>query len=204
MAADRPSSQQIIALEQKAFSVAFQTFNSADRPELVYHSWTHTQKVYNDALQLCKAMHIDPFVTSEIGISALFHDIGHFTCDYGHEHVSAEMARIFLIDHHSTDISAIIEQNILATENGQMPATLSQRILKDADLLYIAEPHFLDNAELLRKEWAIRRGITFSDKDWLLSNLSFLSAHEFFTSYAKDNYNAQKQRNIEHLHSLLS
>lgn len=184
--------------------MAREMFDSKDTTELIYHNWSHTEKVHRDALLICHAMRIDPEMTSAIGISALFHDLGHFQCDNGHEAVGAEMAASFLAQNQSHTYIEDVSQNILATAMGATPATIGQQILKDADLLYIAEPHFLEIAELLRQEWAIRRGITFNNQEWLTSNLHFLSAHEFFTPYAYDKYNAQKQLNIEHLKLLLA
>jgi predicted metal-dependent HD superfamily phosphohydrolase len=203
MDSGRPSIS-IIALEQKAFVTVQEMFESTDSVELTYHNWSHTEKVYRDALLLCNALQISPEQTSAIGISALFHDLGHFQCDAGHEAVGAQMAVDFLSHNQSHAYIKEISENILTTAMGVSPTTIGQQILKDADLLYIAEPHFLEIAELLRQEWAIRRGIAFNEHDWLLSNLHFLSAHEFYTPYAYDKYNAQKQRNIEHIKHLLA
>jgi HD superfamily phosphodiesterase len=204
MDSGRHSSISIIALEQKAFSTVQEIFESRDSAELIYHNWSHTEKVHRDALLICNAMQIDPEQTSAIGISALFHDLGHFQCVEGHEAVGAQMAVDFLSHNQSHAYTEDVSENILTTAIGSAPTNMGQQILKDADLLYIAEPHFLEIAELLRQEWAIRRGITFNEQDWLLSNLHFLSAHEFFTPYANDKYSAQKQRNIEHIKHLLA
>lgn len=204
MASDRNQFHSSQPLVLKAFAFANNLFVSDQRPELIYHSWVHTSKVYHDAMKICDAMKVGEVQKSKLAIAALFHDLGHFVCDYGHELESSKMATAFLIENEREDWGEEISSIIMATENGAVPLNQSQQIMKDADLLYIAEFNILETAELLRKEWQLRRGMVFTDAEWIRSNIEFLSAHQFYTDYVNETYNVQKEHNLRLLLQLVA
>ncbi len=179
------------------------------RPELIFHDYTHTSEVARNAAKIGIAEKLSDEEQELVVLAAWFHDTGYTVQCEDHEKFSCKIAREYLlrINYPEENIEAI-EKCIMATKMPQSPATLLEKIICDADLLHLGKKSFSDKNELFRLEIEKTKGKTYSEHKWLMSSLDFISHHEYFTEYAKENYSAQKRKNFiylqKKLHKLLT
>jgi hypothetical protein len=81
----------------------------------------------------------------------------------------------------------------------QNPNLLIEQIICDADLFHLGTGDFKEKNKLLRDELNDFGHLELSKKDWRKKNIEFLSKHNYFTSYAKENLDPLKQVYLEEL-----
>jgi len=118
----------------------------------------------------------------------------------GHENLSIELAAKFLNEHkvHQNIIDKVIGC-INATRLPQNPNSLIEQIICDADLFHLGTGDFREKNKLLREELNDFGNLDLSKKEWRKKNIEFLSKHNYFTSYAKENLDPLKQVYLEEL-----
>jgi predicted metal-dependent HD superfamily phosphohydrolase len=170
---------------------------------LYYHNVKHTMDV-------CIGVEIigtSEGVTDEellyLKTAALFHDMGQIIQSKGHEEISCNYAREILPQHNYTETQIdLICEIIMATQLPPNPKTKLQRIICDADLDYLGRTDFIPVSDTLYKELSEQNIIT--DKNtWNKLQVSFISNHQYYTDFAKNNREVNKQNQIERLKNLL-
>ncbi len=53
--------------------------------------------------------------------------------------------------------------------------------------------------KLLRREWELTKGITYTDEEWFQLNIDFLSNHFYFTPFARKHFDKDQQNNLARL-----
>jgi uncharacterized protein len=131
--------------------------------------------------------------------AALFHDLGYIERIEGHETASARIAGQVLpgFGYTSEQVDTVCSL-IMATRMPRTPQTLLEEILADADLDSLGRADFMQRSLDLRKEWGTF-GRQWTDREWFVSQLEFLSEHHYFTASARTLRDGQKQRNIQQL-----
>jgi predicted metal-dependent HD superfamily phosphohydrolase len=174
-------------------------------PTLYYHGLHHTLDVVAQAQSLAEA---EGFTDSEalalLRTAAHYHDAGFMTTYQGHEAVGCELARRVLpaMDYSPEQIELICSL-IMATRLPQSPGSSPlARILCDADLDYLGRPDFWPISQTLRAELAAR-GSVVDDQVWNQSQLTFLSAHHYWTASAVARREAAKQARLAEVQALL-
>lgn len=172
---------------------------------LHYHNVKHTM----DVLVGVEVIGIAENVTDEedmllLRTAALFHDMGQIVQSKGHENIGCEYARDILPRYHYT--SEQIEKVctlIMATQLPPKPKTLLECIMCDADLDYLGRSDFIPVSDTLYEELRVQNLVT--DKNtWNKQQIKFLSGHTYFTNFAKNNREVNKQSQIERLQSLIT
>ncbi|HEU5098355.1 MAG TPA: HD domain-containing protein [Roseiflexaceae bacterium] len=174
-------------------------------PTLCYHSVAHTR---DDVAVAVKRLASAEKVVGEalllLRTAAYFHDVGFVEAREDHEFRGARIAAAALPGFgYRPDQIALIEGMIMATRLPQMPRTLLERILADADLDVFGRADFLAVNSCLRAELAAA-GSVFSDSEWYSGQISFLCSHRYWTSGARALRDQQKRANIAALERLLS
>lgn len=165
-------------------------------PELYFHNQEHTAGVFDAVTEIGSAMAINENELSIVQIAALFHDTGYLQLYKGHEELSASIAHDYLLKNHVSDaFISEVSSCIFATRMPQHPAAELQEIICDADLKHLATDDYIFQASLLRKEWELVLGRTFTDRQWYLENLQLFSKHTYFTSYAQQHWQKGKEKN---------
>jgi len=167
---------------------------------LVYHDYAHIVEVTKAAVKIAKGCGLNDDEIEIVKIAAMLHDIGYLDGCKDHEKKSADIAEFFLRNYQVSD--TFIQQVrgcILATSMPQQPANLLEQVLCDADLVHLTTDEYPDKARMLRKEWECQSGTTYTEEEWQQKNIKFFNAHQFFTEYAKDNFEALKQQNLNTL-----
>ncbi len=170
-----------------------------------FHDLEHTLSVVRSAMNIGTGMRVPAEDLALLEIAALFHDTGYASVYEGHEAKSADIAAAFLTKQGAT--KAVVQKVralILATKPGSVVRTPLQAILRDADSSKAGQGDFEKRSELLRMEWQVVKGAPIDEAQWAKTNLKYLSAHRFYTPYARKRYGPQKKLNLVQLRKKVS
>ncbi len=172
------------------------TFRNKGSSEAYYHNFTHTAEVVKVAEEIAAATEINEKDREALSIAAWFHDIGHIKTCEGHEDVGIEMATNFLKENNypAEGIEKVVAL-INATRMPRKPKNLLEEIICDADLHHLGTNKFESITELYKKEVEALQCCGIPEKEWNKNNIIFLEQHKFFTDYAKEKFQTQKNIN---------
>ena len=172
------------------------TFREKGSSDSLYHNFTHTAEVAKAAEEIANAMGIDENDKEALLIASWFHDIGHTQCCEGHEDIGIEMATKFLKENNYPDEGiAKVVSLINATRMPRDPKNILEEIICDADLHHLGTSNFEVKGNLFKSEIEALNSCQISEADWLKNNLKFFNEHKFFTDYAKERFETQKNIN---------
>lgn len=163
---------------------------------IIYHNFPHTLRVVEKLQELIKGEAVTEKEALLLNIAAWFHDVGFIKGAENHEESGVEIAQKFLKDRISKADFSIIEKLILSTKIGAKPTSKLERIIKDADCSHLASKSFNQTSDLLKEELRLTGAVDHSDLDWKRCNITFLTQHQFYTNYAIENWQEQKQFNL--------
>jgi predicted metal-dependent HD superfamily phosphohydrolase len=166
-----------------------------------FHTLQHTQEVVAGSETMAEYYHLEDEDRFALLLAAWFHDTGYSVGRaMGHENVSIEIATKFLIENKvSQQVIDKVIGCISATRLPQNPNSLIEQIICDADLFHLGTSDFREKNKLLREELNDFGNMDLSKKDWRKKNIEFLTKHNYFTSYAKENLDPLKQIYLEEL-----
>ena len=168
-------------------------------PHLTYHNVAHTNSVLGVTESLAVLENIGEDETLLLKTAALFHDAGFLQKFKNHEESSCSLALESLPQYgYSSDEIGTICRIIMATRLPQRPADKLEEIICDADLHYLGTSQYEEISADLYKEFK-KEGVVKTRKEWQQKELSFLMAHRFFTSSAKELYGPLKEKHIKTL-----
>lgn len=169
--------------------------------EYLYHNFVHTSEVVEKAEEILKHSEVSSEDYDKVLLALWFHDIGYVVNCQEHEKESAKILKEFLANEDVTEeYIAEVSQLILATDKYHTPENFLEKVVKDADTAHIAFKEYSEKAKLLRKEWEILNAKQFTTEEWNALNLNFLqNTHQYYTDYAKENWEPKKQKNIKKL-----
>jgi hypothetical protein len=84
---------------------------------------------------------------------------------------------------------------INATRMPRDPKNILEEIICDSDLHHLGTNNFEVKGDLFRNEIETLNGCKIPEEDWLKNNLKFFNEHKFFTDYAKQRFETQKNIN---------
>lgn len=174
--------------------------NSLD-PKHLYHNLKHTERVVKSTKELLDEHSLSDEDKEVLILSAWLHDTGYTKGAVNHEENSCIISSKFL-KKQGYDALKIKKVNncILATERFFTPKTELEKIIRDADSSHFAKKSYLETTEYLREELSLLEIATFSSKEWLKANIEmFEEEHQFYTVYAKENWNKAKAKNLKKL-----
>ena len=151
-------------------------------PRLTYHSQAHTEDVLHQVERIAAAEKItDNRLLLLMRIAALFHDTGFLRTYKGHEKESC-VIMLTTIDNNAFDETEIdiIKGMIMATKIPQMPQSLPEMIICDADLDYLGRNDFEAISNALKKEF-LAYGVIKNEPEWDRLQVSFFDSHKYFT-----------------------
>ena len=179
--------------------------NEHFKDTIFFHNYRHTEKV----VRVCDMISMESDLSKHdrhlVHLAAWFSNIGYKEDPEHHEQQSAKHARVFF-ESRGLDKDDIreIESCISATRAPQHPHTPTARILCDAVLYHLADNNYFDELNLLRKEWEVTKGVTYTDEDWFQLNVDFLTNHFYFTPFARKNFERQQRNNLLRLKAHLA
>jgi len=168
----------------------------------IYHNFSHTENVVGRIKEI--SQHYDELTEAQkeiLVIAGWFHDTGYCVDADNHEKESKKIAEDFLKkEGYELDGIKQVLKLIQVTKVGVTPEDLSEKIIKDADCGHFAAEDFEDVSELLRQELKMVKKQNFSVNEWIDENLKVLTQkHQFYTDYARNNWQDKKQENVLNL-----
>jgi predicted metal-dependent HD superfamily phosphohydrolase len=167
--------------------------------DIIYHNFSHTLRVVKKIKELVTGEEVNSKEALLLEIAAWFHDTGYVNGSNNHEDYSVKIAKEYLKDLISEKDLSVVENLILATKVDHKPINHSERIIRDADCSHIASINYNQISDLLKEEVRLTNKLDYSDLDWEKENISFFIKHQFYTNYAIENWQENKQTNLLNL-----
>jgi len=185
-------------LIQKAEQFVFDLFKDKLSSAYTYHNFNHTQRVVRATEKLIRFEKVTENEATALLLAAWFHDTGYVSGNDNHEESSIEFLNRFLkTESVAAETSLLAENLIRVTEMSKEPQTPLEFIMKDADSSHFSDKNYIAISELLREEWKTTIQKNFSDSEWAIGNRDMLlRKHRYFTDYAKEEWQEQKDINI--------
>lgn len=183
----------------KAFATDLLT-NTLD-PKYLYHNLKHTERVVKFTKELSEAHHLSKEDFEILLLTAWLHDTGYIKGVKDHEESSCIIAQDFLNKegYDPIKIQKVIDY-IRATKRYYEPKNLHEKIIRDADSSHFGQKSYWETSDYLREELALLGIVDYSSREWSNANLEmFKKEHQFYTSYAKENWQAGKDKNLKKL-----
>jgi uncharacterized protein len=181
-------------------STILSTLRTGLDPDLTYHSPEHTEDVLLQVERIATAEHItDKRLLLLMRIAALFHDTGFLRTYREHEKQSCLILRETVNAHEfdETEIE-LISGMIMATKIPQLPQSLPEMVICDADLDYLGRNDFPYISDLLRKEF-LAKSVIRSEDEWNRLQVSFFESHRYFTASSIRERCPVKDQHLEQL-----
>ncbi|HAP94425.1 Pycsar system effector family protein [Epilithonimonas hominis] len=163
-----------------------------------YHNLEHTIQVVDKIKILTKEENVGPEDTENLILAGWFHDLGYVDDADNHEEESRKIASDFLKQHQfSEERIQKIGELILATDKFYRPKNHLEEIIKDADMYHLASDDYFRICENLRQEIKEVHHQKFSKLQWAELNITFFAKHQFYTKFAKENWQPEKEKNVD-------
>ncbi|WP_152560029.1 Pycsar system effector family protein [Hymenobacter sp. IS2118] len=196
-AAAQPTKAKASPLVKAAQAYVTELFAQELPAKLTYHSLRHTEAVVKECRALAPAAKLGPEDTEALLVAAWFHDVGYLDVYDGHEFRSMERARVWLTEQEAPAATIeLVPQLINATHRDAASETKLQKLLTDADMSNLARDDFPSSAELLRTEWELVLGKTYSNTEWAQLQLNFMLAHEYESEAGRTRYADAFKENV--------
>ena len=187
------------SLNDKVSAFVIDQFSRPVWKEYAYHNLDHTLIVVNECEHLAHISGLSDEKTATLILAAWFHDLGYDKGVEGHEIRSCKIARKFLKKQKAPgslidEVESLIKATHTSFERFQ---TLSQKIIRDADLSNAGLKGFRKCSDKLRREWAEKVGTNYTDKEWFELQFNYLSNLKYLTKAGKKKYNKRKKRNTK-------
>jgi len=168
-------------------------------PFYYYHNSDHTLYVMDKAIEIGRNENRTEREITLLTAAALWHDSGYIKTKINHEKESCLLARQYLgeYDFSDADINCICGM-IMATKMPQSPQNILEQIIADADLEYLGTPGAEEKAAKLFKELQYLTP-SLTTEQWQKTQISFLKAHQYFTSFCKKNRQPVQQAYLQRL-----
>ena len=185
----------------KVEAYAVEMLSSETNGSFLYHNLRHTQRVVNSAKKLIEGEKVTEDDGQKLLIAAWFHDLGYTQSINEHEEHSCTLAKQFL-EQEAVDADFMDEvcDLIRATKKDYEPRNKLEEIIRDADSSHFAKKSFMATTELLREELSLLGVAQYSNDEWREENIRLLRVkHRFYTDYAKENWQKEKDKNVKKL-----
>ena len=203
-----PTCNQIFALfsdmDRKLFQVVIRVLSSNVPPDCLYHNVQHTREVVSNTYAFMQRhSELSAKQRKCLMAAALLHDYGYIESYTENEPIAAQYAADLLPQYcFDTQEIELVKSLILATTMPVAPKNLLEKILCDADVSHIGAEQHWEKANLLRKEQE-KHGLLLTNKEWLKSEIGFLSRHRFYQKWLETERRDRKKQMVEKLSNML-
>jgi predicted metal-dependent HD superfamily phosphohydrolase len=194
----KPPKSEPSALVQQAQAIVEPLLKDKLDPRLTYHTLAHTEYVVKQAHALADAAKLPAKEAEELLVAAWFHDTGYLDTYDGHEYKSMARAEAWLKEKNvETARIEVVKNMIRATHRDEEAKTELEKMMVDADMSNLAADDFRSRAELIRTEWELSLGKSYSNPEWAELQLNFMLAHKYQSEVGKDRFKKALKANIE-------
>ena len=192
-----PKSEPSALVQQAQATVEPLLKNNLD-PRLTYHTLAHTTYVVKQAHALADAAKLAPADTELLLVAAWFHDTGYLDTYDGHEYKSMARAEAWLREKQIDAARIEVVKNLIrATHRNEEATTELEKMMVDADMSNLAAEDFRSRAELIRTEWELSLGKSYTNPEWAELQLDFMLAHKYQSEVGKDRYKEALKSNTD-------
>ncbi|MCG9793393.1 Pycsar system effector family protein [Flavobacterium algicola] len=182
---------------QKAESFVLNYLNENLKPAFIYHNFSHTQMVVSKVNEIIASENLTDDEKEIVVLAAWFHDIGYTVDKVKHENHSIVIASDFLSnENYPPQKLNFVLGCIHATKLTETPASLLEKILRDADFAHLASANYVKIAEQLRLEFENSGGEIYTDRKWIEENIAIFNSHKYYTKYANIHWTFTKNENL--------
>lgn len=170
-------------------------------PKYLYHNLKHTERVVKSTKELLDAHDLKDNDKEIILLAAWLHDTGYTTGTKEHEETSCDITNEFLTQEgcETQKIQKIIGC-IRATKRFHEPQNIHEKIIRDADSSHFAQKSYVETSDYLKEELSLLGIANYTSKEWCNANIEmFKNEHQFYTDYAKEKWQAGKDKNLKKL-----
>lgn len=167
----------------------------------MYHNLSHTRRVVESGAEIMEAEKVSKEDQEKVLLALWFHDTGFVNNIEKHEEESCKIAGSFLKElGKDSGFIKEVKSLIMATAADHTPTNHLEKIIKDADSSHLSKNNYRSVAELLREEREKLGVESHSVSEWRAENIKLLRVdHNYFTNYAKENWQSGKNKNIKRL-----
>jgi uncharacterized protein len=188
---------------EKAEKIITELLTARLSPDLFYHNLYHTKSVVSAALEIASEEGIkdeqDLFL---LATAAWFHDAGYINVYEKHEEESCKLAMELLpAAGYTQDQIHTVCTLIMKTHVPQLPETLLEKILCDADLDYLGRSEFSRMGSCLMEEWKVR-GKVNNASQFNKMQIGFLEKHRFWTKTSQTKREPLKAQHLQKLREM--
>lgn len=160
-----------------------------------FHNMAHTQDVAKSAGVIEGHYLLNDDDRFIVFIAAWFHDTGFSAgCAKGHEDGSIKLAADFLREHDmGPEVIERVSACIQATCVPQVPLSLVEKIICDADLYHLGTNKFETWSARLRQELKICSNCDNTDQEWRQADIDLLISHSYHTGFCQQKLQHVKQ-----------
>lgn len=186
---------------QKAENYVTDLLANELNPKFLYHNLRHTQRVVKNTKELTNHYELNDDQTEALMLAAWFHDTGYTKGVEQHEKSSCTISEKFLKAHnYDAKKIARVSDLIMATERQHDPQGLEEEIIRDADASHLGQKSYIETSDLLREELSKLGIANYTMGEWREENVKmFRTEHQFYTDYAKENWQPRKDKNLRKL-----
>ncbi len=184
---------------QKAIEYIITRLKQELPANLKYHTPEHTLSVIEAAEKLGERHGISMHEMQLLLTACAYHDSGFLRVYREHETISCEIAEEILPNFgFNLEDLAIIKGMIMATKVPQQPHNLLEKIICDADLVYLGGDNYDSISTTLHEELTLN-GIELNEEQWLEMQINFLESHNYWTDHYIDRLNPNKANVLRRL-----
>lgn len=190
---------------EKAEKIVTELLSARLSPDLFYHNLYHTKSVVAAALEIASDEGINNGDELYLlATAAWFHDAGYINVYEKHEEESCRLAMEYLPNAGYTQeqIHAVCTL-IMKTHVPQLPETLLEKILCDADLDYLGRNEFTHLGAELMREWQVR-GKVSDESEFNKMQIKFLENHQYWTNTARKKREPVKAKHLQRLREMVA
>lgn len=165
---------------------------------LYFHNLNHTRDVVNAVKEISSFSSITENELYIVIVAAWFHDCGYINSYTMHEEESCKIAAIFLAELDcEKEFIVQVSKCINSTKYSEVPSTLLEKIICDADMYHLCKTNYPTYETLLRRELEINLDLFLSDEEWQRQNCDFFINHQYYTKYGQMILSKFKEINMQ-------
>lgn len=185
-------------LVEKAGEYVKELFKEKLPNTFLYHNYKHAQRVIESCKELVENSETNAKQEEAVLLAGWLHDTGYINTYDGHEEESLKIARNWLKEQNADEpLIEEVEKCIRTTKMSAEPASITEKIIKDADTSHLAKDYFKETSEFLRQELRLQHIKNFGIQEWIEQNIElFTKKHRYYTTYAQKDWTEPKEENL--------
>ena len=186
---------------EKASEHIEKLYAESTNEKLLFHNQSYKRTTVEKAEELIDKTDLNKKEKEAVLLAAWFMHTGYLISYENASEESKKLANSFLTDekYKEKDIELVLHLMEVATKD-EVPETLAEKAICDINNHFLADKDYEPKSELLKEEIRACSNNQPSDKKWRKQAIKNLrNYHEYYTAYARENWQSQKEKNLKKL-----